>query len=41
METWQDVLCVFAVAAFVLALCFGIKAVCRNILKRGKDYDDQ
>lgn len=34
MEIWQDALCVIAVAAFVLALCSGIKAVCRKILKR-------
>lgn len=36
----QDIFYVFAVVVFVLALCSGIKAVCRKILKRGKDYDD-
>lgn len=39
METWQDVLCVFAVVAFVLALRSSIKAVCWKKLKRRKDYD--
>lgn len=36
METWQDVLCVFAVIALVLALCFGVKTICQKILKRRK-----
>lgn len=34
METWQYVICVFAVSALVLGLCSGVKAVCRKILKR-------
>lgn len=34
METWQDVICVFAVAALMLALCSGVKAVSRKILKQ-------
>lgn len=33
METWQDMFFGFAVAAFVLAFCSGVKAVCRKILK--------
>lgn len=42
METWQYIICVFAVPAFVLALCSSVKAVCRKILRMGvRDYDDQ
>lgn len=36
METWQDMIFVLAIAAFVLAFCSGVKAVCRKILKRGE-----
>lgn len=34
MEIWRDMFFVLAVAAFVLAFCSGVKAVCRKILKR-------
>lgn len=34
VETWQDVICVLAAAALMLAFCSGVKAVCRKILKR-------
>lgn len=34
METWQDAICVFVIAALMLALCSGVKAVCRKILKQ-------
>lgn len=36
MEPWQDMIFVLAIAAFVLAFCSGVKAVCRKILKRGE-----
>lgn len=38
METWQDVIYVLAIAAFVLTLCSGIKAACRKKLRQGKDH---
>lgn len=34
METWQDVICILAVAALMLTFCSGVKAVCRKILKQ-------